>query len=174
MKPLDRRTFLGLGSATLAGCGGVSPYFGNTQPPARQQLICATIQTGDSLDPARSADFLSEGSILRALFEGLTNDHPLTMEPMAGIATHYEISPDGMRVTLFLRGHSHPRGVALGNINTLRRDYLAGEVTIDLSRGVAARPDPVPVSWSDGSPVTAYDGRTPRQASRRPRMTACG
>src|SRR5262249_1844721 len=70
MRGLDRRTFLGLGSLTFAGCTKESPYFGNTQPPVSQQLICATIETGDSLDPAKSG-FFAEGKILQDLFEGL-------------------------------------------------------------------------------------------------------
>lgn len=48
MRPLDRRTFLSLGSLTLAGCASESPYFGNTQPPSRQELTCAMFATGGS------------------------------------------------------------------------------------------------------------------------------
>ena len=61
MRQLDRRTFLGLGSLTLAGCEAESTYFGHNRPPSRQRLICATIATEDSLDPAKAADFISEG-----------------------------------------------------------------------------------------------------------------
>jgi ABC-type oligopeptide transport system substrate-binding subunit len=157
MSQLDRRTFVALGSLSLAGCARDSCYFGKIQPPARQQLICATIGTGDSLDPAKSVDTLSEGSILRALFEGLTNYHPQTMEPMAGIATHYETSADGLRITLFLRGHSRPRGVAFPDTSTLRDEYLKGTLPVDYSRGHTAPPVRVPFRWSDGSLVTAHD-----------------
>ena len=111
MSALDRRTLLGLGPIALAGCGEDNPYFGNTQPPPRQQLACAITATSVSLDPAQAG--ATEAHIVRALFEGLTNLHPRTAEPIAGIATHCEASPDRMRLTLFLRGHSHPRGVPL-------------------------------------------------------------
>lgn len=157
MRQLDRRTFIGLGSLTFAGCAKEGQYFGNTLPPNRQQLICATIGTVDSLDPAKSVDFIAEGSVLRALFEGLTNYHPQTMEPTAGIATHHETSPDGMRVTLFLRGHSHLRGAAFADTNTLRSQYENRTLPEDLSRGHAAPPVGVPVRWSDGAIVTAHD-----------------
>src|SRR5215471_440069 len=157
MKRLDRRTFLGLGSLTFAGCARESPYLGNTHPPAHQQLVCATIGSLDSLDPAKSADFVAEGSILRALFEGLTSYHPQTMQPAAGIATNYEISRDGMRVTLFLRGHSRPRGTAFADTNTLRSEYLNGSLLVDLSRQHTAPSTRVPVRWSDGTVVTAHD-----------------
>jgi ABC-type oligopeptide transport system substrate-binding subunit len=157
MRQLDRRAFLGLGSLALAGCEREGPYFGETRPPARQQLICATAWTGTSLDPATATELLAEGSVIRALFEGLTNYHPQTMEPMAGIATHHESSPDGMRITLFLRGHPRPHGVRLANTDGLRREYHNGTLPIDLSRGGATPADYVPVYWSDGTPVTAHD-----------------
>ena len=40
MTRFDRRTLLGLGPLTLAGCSSQSPYFGRTNPPVREQLIC--------------------------------------------------------------------------------------------------------------------------------------
>ena len=43
MRPIDRRSFVALGSLTLAGCAREGPYFGNTKPPAGQQLVCAII-----------------------------------------------------------------------------------------------------------------------------------
>ena len=155
---ISRRELLTAASPlALAGCRNESRYFGNTQPPGRQHLICATIDTGGSLDPARSADFVGEGSILRALFEGLTTYHPQTLEPMAGIATHHEISPDGLRITLYLRGHSRPRGAALPNTNNLRSELRSGTLTVDLSGLPDPPPDRVPVYWSDGAAVTAHD-----------------
>jgi len=126
MKRLDRRTFLGLGSLTFAGCARESPYLGNTHPPARQQLVCATIGSLDSLDPAKSADFVAEGSVLRALFEGLTSYHPQTLEPMAALATHYETNADQTRFTFYLRGHASPRGIRLPNTDTLREQFETG------------------------------------------------
>src|SRR6476620_198304 len=98
----DRRTLLGLGPMALIGCGQENPYFGNTQPPSRQQLSCAITATSVSLDPALAG--VIEAHIVRAIFEGLTNLHPRTAEPIAGIATHCETSPDRMRLTLFMRG----------------------------------------------------------------------
>jgi oligopeptide transport system substrate-binding protein len=153
MRQLDRRTFVALGSLSLAGCARGGPYFGDTYPPKSQRRSCAVIDTGDSLDPARA---VIPGP-LGALFEGLTNYHPETMAPMAGIVTHHETSADGMRVTLFLRGHSRPRGAAFPDTNTLRNEYLNGTLPVDLSRGHDAPPVGIPVRWSDGTLVTAHD-----------------
>ena len=133
MSTLDRRTLLGFGPIALAGCAKDSPYFGDTQPPSRQQLACAITTTSVSLDPAQAG--ATEAHIVRAIFEGLTNLHPRTAQPIAGIATHCETSPDRMRLTLFFRGHSQPRGVPLPEIGAQRS----------------------PVRWTDGFSVTAHD-----------------
>jgi ABC-type oligopeptide transport system substrate-binding subunit len=135
MNPVDRRTFLGLGALPLPACALESPYFGNTQPPARQELVCTVTAGAVMLDPALGGGPSGESQILRAIFEGLTNLHPGTVEPTAGIATHYTVSPDGIRFNLFLRGHPEPRGIALPGMR---------------AHGEAAR-------WSDGLPVTAHD-----------------
>src|SRR5262249_31292308 len=60
---------------------------------------------------------------------------PQTMEPIAGVATHCEVSPDGMCVHLYLRGHAEPRGIPLPG----------------------ARPHQDAVRWTDGLAVTAHD-----------------
>ena len=69
MRQFDRRSFIGLGACGLAGCAGEGSYFGNTIPPAGQQLIYATFDVADPLDPAKAA---IPGRLM-TLFEGLTN-----------------------------------------------------------------------------------------------------
>ncbi len=140
----DRRSFLGLGASGLAGCADEGPYFGNTNPPTRQQLICAAFDAGDSLDPAKAA---IPGRLV-TLFEGLTSYHPQTMDPAAGIATHYELSLDRFRVTLYLRGHPNPSGTAFPNTTSF---------PAVLTRGRPAPPDRTPIRWSDGAIITAHD-----------------
>lgn len=44
-----------------------------------------------------------EGRIVQALFEGLTNTDPHTLEPTPGVAERWEISEDGLRYTFHLR-----------------------------------------------------------------------
>ena len=136
------------GQLAVAGCGRDGPYFGNTQPPARQEFVCTMFATGGSLDPAKCSDFLIEGQLIRTLFEAVIDYHPLTLEPMAGIATHYEPSPDGMRLNLFLRGHADPRGIRLPDTDTLPFDLTRGRTSVARRR---------PIHWTDGMPITAYD-----------------
>src|SRR5690242_13952721 len=123
----------------MAGCGDGDPYFGNTRPPSRQELTCAVFTGTGTLDPAKTAETITDGQIIRSLFEGLTTYDPETAQPRAGIATHSRTSNDGMRITLHLRGHSNPQGVELPPSN----------------RGGSGRNEPA--YWTDGTPVTAHD-----------------
>jgi oligopeptide transport system substrate-binding protein len=130
--PISRRGVIGA-SVLLAGCRKRSEYFGNTAPPSRSVLKFALGPDPDGLDPAMyNGGF--ELYILPSLFEGLTSNDPYTLEPSAGLATHYEMNADDTRLTFFLRGHSKPRGVC-----------LPGGRQTDAAR------------WTDGTPVTAHD-----------------
>jgi len=100
-----------------------------------------------SLDPATSAE-LTEERVIYALFEGLTTLHPRTGYAIAGLATHYEFTPDRLRYTFYLRGHPEPRGIRLASRDNLPLEY---------SRGLPAPPDSFPARCSDGVRLTAHD-----------------
>jgi len=100
-----------------------------------------------SLDPALSAGGNGD-SIVAALLDSLTSLHPVTLEPAAGLATHYETDSRGLRYTFFLRGHPRPAGIRLPNTDSLPHEF---------SRGRRAPPDGAPALWSDNTPVTAHD-----------------
>src|SRR5262249_35720867 len=87
-----------------------------------------------SLDPA-TALAGNEAYVFPALFEPLLSRHPDTLEPAAGLATHYETDAKGTEITFFLRGHRSPAGSELF--------------------GAPAKSE-APL-WSDGRPVTAND-----------------
>ena len=44
-----------------------------------------------------------EGRIINGLFEGLVRWHPKTLEPIEGVARRWEISPDGLTYTFYIR-----------------------------------------------------------------------
>jgi oligopeptide transport system substrate-binding protein len=152
--------WLGLALVTTlgaTGCGSSEePYFGRTDPPREQRLVFLNGDEPGSLDPGMHPNG-REMPIINALFEGLTKWHPVTLEPMAGLATHYETNPDRSRFTFYLRGHPAPRGVRLPNTDTLAEAYRAGRLMEDLSRGRAAPSDALPARWSDGVVITAHD-----------------
>lgn len=88
----------------LVGCREDIHHFGNTTPPAGQILVFDNRNEPATLDPA-IASGSSDGNIIMTLFEGLVQRDPLTTRPMAALATHYEVSADGMSYKFYLRGH---------------------------------------------------------------------
>jgi oligopeptide transport system substrate-binding protein len=145
---IPRRSAIGLGSLLLAGCRRDDEgYFGDTRPPSLQRLVFENHAEPETVDPAKTQGG-SELSFLTSLFEGLVSPHPVTLEPLAGMATHYEASPDFKRFTFYLRGHSKPCGNRLGDVSRV----LPGRVS---SRMVPS--DRMPAQWSDGAIITARD-----------------
>jgi oligopeptide transport system substrate-binding protein len=131
----------------VAACGRDGRYLGNAVPPSRQRLVYVDTYEPSSIDPAMLVE-IPETNLSLALFEGLTTNNPFTMEPMAGMATHYETSADGRILTFYLRGHPAPKGKRLPGIDSLPVEY---------SHGVQAPTDSAPARWSDGTIVTAAD-----------------
>ena len=132
----------------VAAAAGATLATACSRPHRRSGWLSYLVGTEpDTLDAAKCAGG-SEILILAALFEPLTLQHPETMAPMAGLATHYNIERDGMRYTFYLRGHSSTRGVKLPGANALPTEF---------SRGLPSAPDDRPARWSDGKAITAHD-----------------
>jgi oligopeptide transport system substrate-binding protein len=124
----------GLGPLALAACRRRERYFGRSTPPSRQTLVYEIPAEPTGFDPATGLG-ASEIYLLPALFDGLISWNPETLEPQAGLATHYRVDAKLTEYTFFLRGHRNPRGTKLP--------------------GTAM--EPRPALWSDGRPVTAED-----------------
>jgi oligopeptide transport system substrate-binding protein len=67
---------------------------------------------------------------------------------MSALATHFDVSPDGLRYTFYLRGHPWPRGKRLTN---------SSDLPIEYSRGLTAPAGTAPARWSDGVLINAHD-----------------
>jgi oligopeptide transport system substrate-binding protein len=147
IRQIPRRGILAAGPLALAGCGRESAYFGTTAPAVRQRLVYANGSEPDAFDPGTYAGG-TEMRIINALFDGLTKFHPATLEPLAALATHYEVNSDSTRFTFYLRGHASPRGTRFANTDDLPAEF---------TRGHKAPPDGVPARWSDGTLITAHD-----------------
>jgi ABC-type transport system substrate-binding protein len=115
-EPLQRRVFLA-GAAGAAFTSGCEPA--RQRPDRLRYLLRRDIYT---VDPAKSP----EDWIMSALFEPLFQPHPVTMAPIAGLATHYEIERDGTRYTFYLRGHRTPRGIRLPGNDSLPAEFTRG------------------------------------------------
>ena len=144
--PISRRGILGGAPLLLAGCGKKAEYFGNTAAPPGRTLTFALGPEPEGLDPAKYGGGF-ELYILPSLFEGLIAYHPQTLEPTAGLATHFEINRNDTRFTFFLRGHPKPCGYPLPSTRSMPGDF---------ARGISAR-DNAPARWTDGKIIIADD-----------------
>lgn len=77
-------------------------YFGKTTPPDRNILRYVTGDEPETLDPAVS-DGQPEARIYMALYEGLVEYHPKTLEPIPALATHWRANNDSSEFTFYLR-----------------------------------------------------------------------
>jgi oligopeptide transport system substrate-binding protein len=132
--------YAGLAATLLAGACGTSRRRSG-------RLTYLLRLEPNTLDPAKAPGG-SELWIISALFEPLLQPHPITMAPMAGLATHYNIERDGTRYTFYLRGHPAPKGIRLAGPDSLPAEF---------SRGCTAASLDFPARWSDGTPITAHD-----------------
>ena len=89
----------------FAACGPPvekSGYFGKLEPPPGQTLRYITGSEPESLDPQMSSG-QPEARIDIALYEGLVEYHPKTMEPIPGVAESWEPNGNATEFVFFLR-----------------------------------------------------------------------
>lgn len=68
----------------------------------KREFVVAYSPREITLDPAHIYTTM-ESELSTALYEGLVSYHPFTMEPLPGVASHWEVSPDGLIYRFFLR-----------------------------------------------------------------------
>jgi ABC-type oligopeptide transport system substrate-binding subunit len=78
------------------------PYFAETPAPPKQELRWSNGKAPKTLDPAKAAA-APETDIARALYEGLTDLDPRTLEPVPAAAEKWESSEDNLTWKFFLR-----------------------------------------------------------------------
>ena len=104
----DRRTRLGIGlillSSFLIGCStkASTQYWGQVKVPDENVLRYITGSEPESLDP-QFVTGQPEARILIGLYDRLVEYHPKTMQPIPAMATHWEVSDDGIEYTFYLR-----------------------------------------------------------------------
>jgi oligopeptide transport system substrate-binding protein len=91
-------------ASILTGCGtsASSRYFGRTTPPTDNVMRYITGSEPESLDP-QFVTGQPEARIMMAMYDGLVEYHPKTMEPIPAIAESWEFSPDGTEYLFHLR-----------------------------------------------------------------------
>ncbi len=87
-----------------AGCltSANNRYFGETTPPKDNILRYVSGGEIESLDPPVT-NSQPDARIMFALYEGLVEIHPKTLEPIPGIAESWETGPDGTQYLFHLR-----------------------------------------------------------------------
>ena len=145
---ISRRTLLSAGSLALTACQRArGAYFGQITMPSTKRLVFEIGGEPESLDPHQSVAG-TETYVISPTFEGLVALHPETCEPLAGIATHYESSPDNTEFTFYMRGHPEPRGMRLPGVDSLPWEFTRGNQTSAYSE---------PARFSDSNIITAHD-----------------
>jgi len=96
----------------LAGCGGgnastpasraSADYFGDITPPKGQVFTFNNGAEPEHLDPAVMSG-QPDGRVARLVFEGLCSSDPKTLAPVPGVASRWDVSPDGLVYTFHLR-----------------------------------------------------------------------
>ncbi len=150
------RPCLLLSALLLTACQSRDGYFGRVKKPAARRMVFENSIEPSTLDPQTMLS-MNEIYIADCLFASLVRLHPVTLEPTADLATHYERNADATRFVFYLRGNPHPKGTRLPNLNDMAEQFRSGKINEDLARGHRAPPDSVPALWSDGRPVTAHD-----------------
>lgn len=78
------------------------PFYSQTAPPQKKEFRWSNGKMPKSFDPAL-ASAPPETDIVRAVFEGLTDTNPQTLETIPAIATKWEASEDFKTWTFYLR-----------------------------------------------------------------------
>ncbi len=96
-----------LTSLTFLGCADlqkpeIKQFYGEIKPPAKKEFRWANGKLPKQLDPAL-AFAPPETDLVRAVYEGLTDLDPKTLEAKPAIAESWEVSADGRTWTFHLR-----------------------------------------------------------------------
>jgi oligopeptide transport system substrate-binding protein len=89
----------------IAGCSAAAKnqvYFGKVTPPSDNTLRYVSGSEPESLDPQIGTG-QPEARIYMAIFEGLTEYHPKTMEPIPAIAERWDVNADSSEFLFHLR-----------------------------------------------------------------------
>ena len=92
-------------SLTLTGCFETNegePFYGHGAPPQTQEFRWSDGGLPKTFDPALAAA-PPDTDAVRALYEGLTDYDPVTLQPVPGVALRWESSADQREWTFYLR-----------------------------------------------------------------------
>ncbi|MGH9903655.1 MAG: ABC transporter substrate-binding protein, partial [Pyrinomonadaceae bacterium] len=91
-----------LASACMSGAASDSEFFGKTVPPEGQVMRYISGSEPESLDPQVGTG-QPEARLYMALYEGLAEYHPQTMEPIPAVAERWDVNNDSSEFVFHLR-----------------------------------------------------------------------
>ena len=153
-------------------------YYGAVRVPRQQEFRWSDGGLPQTFDPAFAAA-PPDTDAVRALFEGLTDNDPQTLAPVAGVAARWESSPDKRIWTFYLRRDAHWSNgaavTALDFVRSWRRTLRLGDraphanllanivgATRDVPPPPHAAPSAVPAA--SPTPAQAQESATPAAA----------
>lgn len=94
-------------SSFIVSCStkATSKYFGQTVAPTDNIMRYTSGSEPESLDP-QFVTGQPEARVMMAIYDGLVEYHPVTMEPIPAIAETWEVSPDGTEYIFHLRNNA--------------------------------------------------------------------
>jgi oligopeptide transport system substrate-binding protein len=109
-----RGSLAALLTLSLFGCTrGGSGYYGTTEPKHGPDEVWTNLGgEPEYIDPGKASENTG-GTIITNIFAGLTQAHPVTLEPLPDIARSWDVSADGRHYTFHLRPSTWSDGVPL-------------------------------------------------------------
>lgn len=86
----------------VAASAAAARWFGDTSPPAENVFRFTLGAEPETYDPGLAVG-QPDGRVARLIFEGLTREHPETLEPLPAQAYRWDVSADGLTYTFHLR-----------------------------------------------------------------------
>lgn len=109
------------------------PFFGKTTPPSRNILRYITGDEPESIDPPVSSG-QPEARIYMALYQGLVEYHPKTLEPIPALAERWDINNDSSEFVFHMR-----RDARWSNGDPITADDFVYSVRRGLAPSLASR-----------------------------------
>lgn len=99
---------------TVLSCNrGRNGYYGVTRPKHGPDEAWSNLASEpETIDPGKAAE-QAGGMVILNIFAGLTQGHPVTLDPMPDIAERWDVSDDGLRYVFHLRESTWSDGVPL-------------------------------------------------------------
>ena len=101
---MDRLAACVLSTCLLLGCNRSSTeYFGTTEPRHPPDEVWTNLSSEPEwIDPGKCTE-VAGGTVIMNTFAGLTQPHPVSLEPMPDVAERWDVSDDGSVYTFHLR-----------------------------------------------------------------------